>query len=295
MNIVRNTVVIHHNKDLDGFASGAICRLKFPLAIMIGWDYKDPIPDLEQFRDKDVILIDISFPMETMNQLALIAKSVTWIDHHISAFKDYTNSRSALMPGLEKIVYVYGPSIAACELGWTHLFPDKPVPYAITLLGRYDTWRQKDGDWENETLPFQYAMRTYCTSAETFEPALFGNNGMYSPLIDKLKTEGKAILKYQEQQDMLACQRSAFEATLGGLRAVCLNTRAFSSNTMKSVYNPNAHDIMVGFEYTGSKWSVSLRSDKPDVDVSIIAKARGGGGHKAAAGFECDTFEDIFK
>jgi nanoRNase/pAp phosphatase (c-di-AMP/oligoRNAs hydrolase) len=80
----------------------------------------------------------------------------------------------------------------------------------------------------------------------------------------------------------------------GGLRAICLNTRAFSSNTLKSVYNPDKHDVMIGFEYTGTKWSISLRSDN-DIDVSVIAKVRGGGGHTKAAGFEVNNFEDIFK
>jgi len=93
---------------------------------------------------------------------------------------------------------------------------------------------------------------------------------------------------------MLACERSAFATTAYGLRALCLNTRAFSSNTMKSVYNPEKHDVMIGFEYAAGKWTISLRSDKPDIDVSLIAKARGGGGHKAAAGFEVDSFEKIF-
>lgn len=32
-------------------------------------------------------------------------------------------------------------------------------------------------------------------------------------------------------------------------------------------------------------WRVSLRTDVPDVDVSAIARAEGGGGHRAAAGF----------
>lgn len=295
MNIVRNTVVIHHNKDLDGFTSGAICRLKFPLAELIGWDYKDPIPDLQQFADKDVILIDISFPMEQMSDLAMIAKSVTWIDHHISAFKDYTNSRSVLMPGLEKIKYVYGTS-AACELGWDYFFPDRPIPPAVQLLGMYDTWREFGTSmWDQQILPFQYYARLVCTSPETFPGTWFFDIDDAQKYLSEAIDTGAYIVEYQKEQDRLACQRSAFEATVGGRPAICLNTRFFSSLTMKSVYDPSKHDLMVGFEYTGTKWSVSLRSDKPDVDVSVIAKSKGGGGHKAAAGFECDNFEDIFK
>jgi phosphoesterase RecJ-like protein len=38
----------------------------------------------------------------------------------------------------------------------------------------------------------------------------------------------------------------------------------------------------------GGRWKVSLRSSDGDVDVSVIARAAGGGGHKAAAGFATD-------
>lgn len=280
-------IVIHHNKDLDGFSSGAICKLKFPTATLIGWDYAEPIPDFEQFRDQEVIMIDVTFPIDKMMKLGAIC-NLTVIDHHISFRKDVNN----VQPDVT-FTYIYEDGVAACEIGWKYLFPDKPVPYAITLLGRYDTWRQNEGNWKEETLPFQYAMRTECTSAETF-PTTYLEEYLPSCLYKDVE-KGKAILKYQEQQDMLACERSSFEAFIDGKQVICLNTRAFSSNTLKSVYNPIKHSFMVGFEFTGDKWSVSLRSDKSDVDVSLIAKARGGGGHKAAAGFECERFEDIFK
>jgi oligoribonuclease NrnB/cAMP/cGMP phosphodiesterase (DHH superfamily) len=286
-------IIIHHSKDLDGYSSGAICKLKYPDATLIGWDYKDPIPWNDIPWNEPVIMIDVTFPMETMLKLSSKTDGqLTVIDHHISFKKDFDAAPNEWEKS--RINYIYEPDVAACEIGWKYLFPDKPIPYAITLLGRYDTWRQNEGDWENETLPFQYAMRTYCTSAETFDKSLLTLSDTKT-IINSLKNEGRAILNYQEQQDMLACQRSAFEAIVSERPAICLNTRAFSSNTMKSVYDPSKHDLMVGFEYTGTKWSVSLRSDKPDVDVSIIAKSKGGGGHKAAAGFECNTFEEIFK
>ncbi len=94
---------------------------------------------------------------------------------------------------------------------------------------------------------------------------------------------------------MLACGRAAFEIEFEGLRAICLNQGAFSSNTLQTVYDPEKHDIMLGFQFNGRFWNVSLRSAKDEVDVSVIAKSRGGGGHKAAAGFEAKTFEGIFK
>lgn len=82
-------IIVHHNKDLDGFSSGAICKLKYPDAKLIGWDYSEPIPDLLQFQSEDLIMIDISFNMDVMNHLGLITKSFVWIDHHVSAYDSF--------------------------------------------------------------------------------------------------------------------------------------------------------------------------------------------------------------
>lgn len=292
-------IIIHHNKDMDGFCSGAVCKLKYPEARLIGWDYKDPIPDFKQFKMEDIIMIDITFPIDKLLELASISRTLTVIDHHISFKKDFelswTNEVKEF-PAVNKwgsIDYIYKDRAAACEIGWEFLFPDKPIPFAVTLLGRYDTWRQEEGNWDEETLPYQYGMRNICSSVETFPAYLLTK---YTSSADLLSIiwDGQTILSYQQQQDRMACERSAFEAVIDGHKAICLNTRAFSSNTMKSVYNPEVHDVMLGFEFTGTKWSVSLRGDKPHIDVSLIAKKRGGGGHKAAAGFETVSFEDIF-
>ena len=45
-------------------------------------------------------------------------------------------------------------------------------------------------------------------------------------------------------------------------------------------------------EGDGGRWKVSLRSSDGDVDVSVIARASGGGGHKAAAGFSTEMTPD---
>ena len=76
---------------------------------------------------------------------------------------------------------------------------------------------------------------------------------------------------------------------------MCLNTGLFSSDIVESSFDPILHDIMVGFVFDGKKWSVSLRSIEGGADVSEIARERGGGGHKHAARFEVENFEDIWK
>lgn len=288
-------ICIHHNKDLDGFTSGAIVKRKFPDCKLIGWDYGNPIPEMPD--NEDIVLIDISFPMEDMAELRKRSKSLTWIDHHISAFKDWTEV-SAKNPYLMGIKYVFELGIAACEIGWKYYFPDEKIPEAVLLLGEYDTWRNQDEyQWENRILPFQYIMRLKCNSAESFPQELFNLKPDFDGSIPEIERDieiGKLILKYQRGQDERA-MKASFVIDFEGLRALVLNVGGASSNTFLSVWDEEKHDIMIPFFYSGNKWTFSIYTTKEDIDCSALAKARGGGGHKKAAGFISKTLPTNFK
>jgi oligoribonuclease NrnB/cAMP/cGMP phosphodiesterase (DHH superfamily) len=284
-------ICCYHNKDLDGYTSGAIVRKAFPGCTLIGWDYGLPVPDVG--TGNRVIIIDICFPMEDMARIGAV-NEVTWIDHHLSQKKEYD-----ALEQKPKLEYVYELGIAACEIGWKYFFSHSPIPKAVELIGKYDTWRGADTpEWEISILPFQYYMRTVCTSPETF-PMYFltEEDEKFDPdaEVHEATNLGRLVIKYQEGQDMLKAERGAFEREVfGGMKALCLNEGVFSSDTLKT-RNPERYDVLMGFVYNRNFWRVSLRTLKEDVDVSAIAKARGGGGHKKAAGYEVKTFEEIFK
>lgn len=280
-------ICCYHSKDLDGYTSGAIIRRAFPGCELIGWDYGNPVPDLG--KGNRIVIIDICFPMEDMLKIAE-ENHVTWIDHHISQKKEWDmleDDRKNL------IIYNYDQSRAACEIAWEHFFWPEPQPECVELLGKYDTWRENGTkEWTDKILPFQFYMRTVCTKPEEFPEYFFGTPSEAG--INIAINIGGNILKYQQQQDMLKCERGAFEREVfGKLKALCLNEGMFSSETMKTC-NPEKYDVLLGFVYNKSFWRVSLRTLKDDVDVSVIAKVRGGGGHKKASGFEVKTFEEIF-
>ena len=57
--------------------------------------------------------------------------------------------------------------------------------------------------------------------------------------------------------------------------------------------DPAAFDIMMCYAYSGhGHWNVSLYSDN-DIDVSVIAKRNGGGGHRSACGFQVADIRDV--
>ena len=73
------------------------------------------------------------------------------------------------------------------------------------------------------------------------------------------------------------------------LRAIACNTGLVNSRLFDSVWDPEVHDVMVTFQRTPQRqWTVSLYSTKDNVDCGAVAEAFGGGGHKGAAGFQCN-------
>lgn len=284
---------IYHSRDLDGWTSGALVKLKYPDCKMIGYDYGEPFPWDLISADEEVIMVDVSLPMADMIKLARSCNfKLTWIDHHISAINDYNSTtETTVFRGM------LDNTISACEGTWNYLFPDKQMPEAIKLLGEYDTWRNKDQDrWETKILPFQFGMRTLCQSPETFPYYLLDND--IKDIVEVTKY-GNIILNYQRQVNEHQCKRS-FESVIHigdtVLSAICHNAGGFNSDMFKSIYNPDKHDIMVMFQYDGKTnlWVVSLYSTHAEIDCSQLAKQMGGGGHKGAAGFQVKSIDQVF-
>jgi oligoribonuclease NrnB/cAMP/cGMP phosphodiesterase (DHH superfamily) len=296
---------IYHSKDLDGYCSGAIMKLKYPNIILSGMDYGEEIP-ANPLREP-VIICDMSFSMEDMKKIAEQSDGqLTWIDHHKSAINDFMSFFKYDMVGYGEVITVpnFGKviledGISACEGAWKYFFPEKEMPPVVEFLGVYDTWRKnhKVNYWDFVIMPFQYGMRQICTGVEDFPMELFNEysyrvGGNYSTFdkIGNIIINGANILKYQMQQNERACKFCAFEYEFEGLRAICLNSGGANSQLFASVYDESKHDIMIPFVYTGKHWTYSIYTTKDNIDCSVIAKKYGGGGHKKASGFKNNSF-----
>ena len=279
----------YHNRDLDGFASGAIVKRKYPNAKFVGYDYGQPFM---QTPGEPVIMVDVSLPMRTMLKVAQASNfQFAWIDHHASAIKECADFFEGGSPPFATVLQ---DGIAACEGAWKYLHSE-PLPLAVTLLGEYDTWRNKDKwHWDNMVLPFQYGMRLICNSLETFPISILESSPVSDQLIAEIIAKGKTVLEYEAQKSEMQCRLNSFEIEFEGLRAICLNTSDKNSNTFNSVYDEAKHDVMMPFQYNGKFWTISVYTTKESVDCSIIAKSKGGGGHKKAAGFQVADISEIF-
>lgn len=292
---------IYHSKDTDGHFSGAVLKYKYPDIELRGWDYKDEVPSFESMKGYDeIILIDITFPFDILQELGTRTK-LTVIDHHVSFKKQVDNhlqiGHDVVTDDLKYITfeYIYDDKFSACELGFKHYFGY--IPPIVELVGKYDTWRANGTDeWDKHVLPVKYFLYGKVNKPEDIDSKWFIMDELLNALaLADMFDIGKSIMEYERKMDESKTNSYAFEIEAYGLRALCINTNFMSSETMMTKFDSSKHDIMIGFAYNGNNWGVSLRSVGDKVDVSQIAKERGGGGHKNASGFQAVTFEDIFK
>lgn len=119
------------------------------------------------------------------------------------------------------------------------------------------------------------------------------SESMANEICERIIAQGEAILKFQAMTNETNCKNRAFEFTFKGLRAICLNGGPFNSTTFDSVWDENKYDMMMPFVFDGKQWTFSMYTTK-DIDLSVIAKSMGGGGHMRACGFQVAALVEVF-
>lgn len=283
------TLVIYHSADLDGLCSREIAKRALgDTATYLGWDYGQPVPNLVPY---DIVyLIDISLPRAAM---ALHARQIIWIDHHKSAIEDMKD----IQIGGYRI-----DGVAACRLAWQWFFGDKKAtktdyverkviePYAVQMLGEHDIWNHS----QPSTLPFQYGMQGTenpdWNKLLTVEPlpqdgTLRENLSVSMQYLYNKIEDGRAIAQYLGITQAQLANESGYDADFEGLKFRVLNTPQKGSMQFDASVKEH-HDGCLRYYWNGETWGCSLYgvAHKKDVDLSIIAKKYGGGGHKSACG-----------
>lgn len=279
--------VFYHEKDLDGWLSGALVKVYYDDIVGIGsavklvpYDYhkEDRLEQLIDDNAEEIFFVDCSAKPETLAKYDPII-----IDHHKSFIEKVGDSPHSFR-GNQKV------GIAGCQLVWDTMFGGKR-PDLIDLLGTYDTFDNRDEEyWENEVMPFQMGMKL--KAPDPSENYLWWYNRINAArdridhrTIEQTILEGELVLNYQENEDC-KIMKNAFEVDFEGYRAIAVNTTRSNSRAFKSVWDEGKYDIMlVWYNVGGVKTIISLYTTKDDIDVSLIAKKYGGGGHRQAAGF----------
>lgn len=283
-------VVIFHHGDLDGFVSGAIVIKKlFADGEVTSFD--DVILKEKQYgndinydvTDCIVYIVDFSFSPQQMLDLDAKAKSVVWIDHHVSAWGLVT------LPFRNTSCYT-SPSRSAALITWETLFPTVDVPALVKLTNDHDLWleKYKDSHAINEIVKLRYNSPKKIYEAKLLDEKMYNSfTNLYS-----LAKLGHLIME-DKQRRVDSVINTGIWDKLGKYDAFYVNSQTDISligSTMTKKH-PDKEFVVVIYSYKeNGEAQVSLRSTT--VDCAEIAQNYGGGGHVGAAGFRMKVVEN---
>lgn len=293
----KNIFIVYHHIDTDGRCGGAILRYYCEKIIgvipkMIPYNHKESLDWLSEINSGDtVLMVDIALPYKEMGELNEKV-DLYWFDHHISSIKE--------MSGL-KIKGTRTTEDAGCGIAYKnvlrkHLKEDviKDVDSLITLISDYDNWNvDKYGKEKYKEIPSAVSVFMgsininpkdddgYSKWVRLFETGLFDGK-----TLSEILERGKILQLFQDKISARLMKKCAFEIEFEGYNAiVCFGVK--NSQAFDSVYDEDKHDIMIGIFVNNKKtYDLSFYSTKDYVDVSVIAKKYGGGGHKLAGGVQ---------
>ncbi len=267
---------LYHMADHDGKGSAAIVKRSLPKVFCSGYNYDMDIPyDLINKND-EIIICDVSLPMDYMFELNK-TKKITWIDHHVSAIEKYNEYMATgkydEIPGIRQV------GTAAIMLTWQYYHPNEPAPEVVELLGLNDVF-----DLRNPKVrPFEYAVQSLGVNRpeDSVWDKLLSKKFDVNAMVEK----GQAILDFIKSRNFRLARGMSFISSLDGFSCICANMARGYSEFFDSLENIKKYDVMVLFYMNKQmKWNLSFYSENPKVDCSVLAAKFGGGGHAGAAG-----------
>lgn len=262
---MNTTLCIYHKNCADGFtAAWVVHEVYGDQADYVGGIYDTNIPDLTGL---DVIMVDYSFKRDVILKMLETCESMLILDHHKTALEELGD---LVHP---KLTMELDMNRSGAGIAWDHYFPGRKAPKALLHVQDRDLWKFD----MLGTREIQAAIFSYDYTFEVWDALM---NDDTSILFD----EGTAIERKHRKDTKELIATTKRHMIIGGTKVRVANIPA--------MFTSDAGNIMsVGKPFAACYWDTpggrmfSLRSQEDGLDVSLIAKRYGGGGHKHAAGF----------
>lgn len=302
-------LVIYHANCADGFGAAFAAWLKLgDEAEYAPQQYGQPPERLQnEIFGREVYILDFSYPRVVMDAIFMDAKRVVWLDHHKTAFEmwgcmDDFARRGYVTEQRGAGLIILDNNRSGAMLAWEYFHPRADIPMLIKHIDDYDRWQFKiDGTKEFNKALWSYAPWNFGQWKDLLALTNHQYEQDYFDLGIAFNKEGAAILRAHDQNVQSVVKGAARKCTVwfpmpdGGWRVTdtCM-AHGLAANCPPHLTSDVGHELAVQSGTFGLCWTLnqtkpvancSLRSNG-DYDVSAIAKAFGGGGHKNAAGFE---------
>lgn len=261
-------VVIYHANCIDGFTAAWCCWRRFgDAAEYVPAKHGDPLPLCAD--GNDVVIVDFSYPRETLLTLRQMAHSVLVLDHHKTAEAD--------LAGLDFCKFDMNQSGAGMA-SWEFLGGVSPL---VRYVEDRDLWRFKLPD-SKEVNAFIGSLEQTFQEWSRADAMLHLPDGLSAAVI-----EGRALLRGVDRYCREMAQQARRMPFAGYSSIPVVNAPYINTSELVGHLAEKAMFAVGWFQRADGKYQYSLRS-RGDFDVSELAKRFGGGGHRQAAGFTVD-------
>jgi oligoribonuclease NrnB/cAMP/cGMP phosphodiesterase (DHH superfamily) len=278
------TICIYHGNCADGFGAAWVVRKALGADIeFYAAHHGKPAPDV---TNKNVVIVDFSYPYIALGSMAHSAESVLILDHHKTAKADLDDLPYAgetfdqfqdicrAAPVGTRIGALFDMNRSGAGIAWDFFFPGQSRPALINHIEDRDLWLFKlDGTREILANIFSYPL-----DFEVWDT-------LFTASAEEMRSDGIAIERKQKKDVAELTDKSKRRMVIGGFDVPVAN--------LPPVYASDAGHLMCeGESFAACYWdtpdgrSFSLRSSDAGEDVSAIAQQYGGGGHRNAAGFK---------
>jgi uncharacterized protein len=273
--MIINPLCIYHAGCCDGQGAAAAFYHKHPDAELFPGTYSRPPPSVE---DRDVYLVDFSYPKAVLEIMLETAKSITIIDHHKTALEDLQDFEHP------KLTKVFDLTHSGAVLTWMWCYPGHTVPELLTYIEDRDLWKFE--------LKFTREINAYLYSKDfdvkEWTPLLDAN--ILASVKGAILSIGRSLVRQDEQRVNLLI-RNKRKLWIGGLQVWAVNCNMFHASDV-------GHELAQGNLFAATYYDTtdgrvfSLRANKDStIDVAVVAQGYGGGGHPTAAGFKVTLAE----
>lgn len=282
-------LVLYHADCLDGIASAWVVWEYFDGEVdLIPVQYGEPIVQFGQEREV-IYIIDFSYGAGQLRILSQYTDKLVVIDHHKTAVERLQNAK---LP--DNVELYLDTSIAGCIGTFKYFHTQRTIPDVLKYIADRDMWEFK---YENTKAICSYLYSKPLT-VELIDNTI--NNNLATTI-----DIGETILEVEARQRAIL-KKNKFYINIGKYSSIiAINAPAFMVSELADELLDEypLFPFIAIVQYTDNyQWKVSLRSrkydpvhslDKKGVDVSIIAKSFGGGGHRNAAGFYTTNIEAL--
>lgn len=304
---MNKTIVIYHGGCRDGFCAAWVVNkyftYKFEEYCKSGKDYPGEITYHPGFygqeppdcKDKNIIIVDFAYSLETMQFIEKNCKTLIWLDHHKTA--ESIAAYFEIEKYFSRVKFIFDNNRSGAGITWDYFFPNKSRPWLVDYIEDRDLWKKQLTDNEIVNayiacLEFSFDVWDNVLECELYEIKERG-------LVALMKTEQYVREVCKNVYFTNICNPKSVDKDMfnGWISIPTVNIcQVDCSEVLAELLKlyPDSPFSLYWFKRADGMYQYGLRS-KDDFDVSAVAKLFGGGGHKNAAGFQLNYLLEELK